>query len=97
MTPLCLEPRVGLGDGHHVDLKLGGELSHAGQKVARGETSAGNQGGDLIHDLSVDRQTGRGMDGESECGVVHMCIIIVIHTDASSLVSCQVPSRWGDA
>ncbi len=77
--PLRLQPGIGLGNGHHVHFQLRRQLPHAGQKFARRQPAAGNQGADLIHDLPIDRQARGRMNGESEGRVVHMCITIVMH------------------
>ena len=39
----------------------------------------GNHRADLVHDLPVDGQSGRGVYGELKGFVVHWCIMIVIH------------------
>lgn len=57
-----LQERIGLGDGHWVDLESFGDLTDRGQELARPEPPAGDLCPNLVHDLPVERQPKAGVD-----------------------------------
>jgi len=67
---VALEERIGLGDGHGIDLESLCEGANGGQKFARLETFGGNQRADLVDELTIDRNAGGGRDGNKK-GRVH--------------------------
>ena len=55
LIAIALEKGIGFGDSHGVDLKLRRKIPDGRKHLALLQTSGGNQGKSLIHDLPVDR------------------------------------------
>jgi hypothetical protein len=77
---LVLEERIGLGDGHRVDLEAFGDLANGGEELSGREPPAGDLRPDLVHDLPVERQPKAGVDLKGKGSrFAHSCITIIIH------------------
>ena len=66
------EQPVGLADGHGIDVRRLGDLSHARQEIARRQPPPGDERHDLIDNLPIDRHAAGGRDIELEGRCVHV-------------------------
>ena len=57
--PCRFQQRIGLGNGHRVDLQVRGDLPDRRQQPPRRQTPPRDPGADLLDDLPIDRHPGR--------------------------------------